>query len=81
MDLQALVGAARSERSTAVKRSYAQAAAAVIKYAPEARAAKVVAEAAALYSDPGTCLDLQAAGTTPLGLRLKLTCMTVLLCR
>jgi hypothetical protein len=48
------VGAARSESSTAVKRAYAQAAAAVAKNAPEGRASKFVAEAVALYSDPGS---------------------------
>lgn len=58
VDVQALMGAARSERSTAVKRSYAQAFAAVVKYAAEARVAKVVAEAAALYSEPGAAFKL-----------------------
>ena len=51
--MQALLGAARSERSTAVRRSYAQAAATIVKYAAEARAAKFVTEATALYTDPG----------------------------
>lgn len=50
---QALVGAAVGERSGAVRRAYATAAAALARQAPEAQVAKLVAEAVALYTDPG----------------------------
>ena len=51
--VQALLTAARAEKSTTVQRSYAQAAATVCKYASEARAAKLVEEAVDLYTTPG----------------------------
>jgi hypothetical protein len=50
---QALVGAARGEPSGAVRRAYAAAAAALARQAPEARVAKLVAEAVGLYTEPG----------------------------
>ena len=53
--LQALVGAAQAEKSTTVQRSYAQAAATVAKHTSEARLAKLVQEAVALYTNPGVC--------------------------
>ncbi len=52
---QALVGAARGEPSGAVRRAYAAAAAALARQAPEARVAKLVAEAVGLYAEPGAC--------------------------
>ena len=51
--MQALLSAARSANSPAVRRSLAQAVAAVAKTASEARTAKLIADAAQLYSDPG----------------------------
>lgn len=50
---QALVGAARGEHSGAVRRAYAVAAAALARQAPEARVAKLVAEAVEIYTEPG----------------------------
>ena len=51
--IQALVTAARAEKSTTVQRSYAQAAASVARYASEARMAKLVEEAVTMYTLPG----------------------------
>lgn len=51
--VQALVGAAQAEKSLTVQRSYAQAAATVAKHASEARLAKLVEDAVALYTTPG----------------------------
>ena len=51
--VQALVTAARAEKSTTVQRSYAQAAGSVARYASEARVAKLVEEALAMYTTPG----------------------------
>ncbi len=45
--------AAAAERSAAVRKAYAQAAASVAKTAPEARAAKMVQEAVDMYHEPG----------------------------
>ena len=45
--------AAAAERSAAVRKAYAQAAASVAKTAPEARAAKMVQEAVDMYREPG----------------------------
>ena len=53
MNAQALMSAARTASSPAVRRSFAQAAAAVAKTASEARTAKLIADAVQLYSDPG----------------------------
>ena len=53
LHLQALVTAAKAEKSTTVQRSYAQAAASVAKYTSEARVAKLVEEAVAMYTVPG----------------------------
>jgi len=53
VDAQALISAARMASSPAVRRSFAQAAAAVAKTASEARTAKLIADAVQLYSDPG----------------------------
>jgi hypothetical protein len=53
MCTQALLGAARSEGSMAVRRSYAQAIAAVAKCASEAGVSRLVADAVRLYTDPG----------------------------
>ena len=53
MDAQALMSAARTASSPAVRRSFAQAAAAVAKTASGARTAKLIADAVQLYSDPG----------------------------
>lgn len=47
------MSAARSASSPTVRRSFAQASAAVAKTASEARMAKLVADAVQLYSDPG----------------------------
>ena len=63
--LQALVSAARATTSPAVRRAHAQAVATVAKSAPEPRAAKLVADAVQLYSDPGvrsccTCLNVHS---------------------
>lgn len=51
--IQALVTAARAEKSTTVQRSYAQAAASVARYASEARMAKLVEDAVTMYTLPG----------------------------
>lgn len=51
--VQALVTAARAEKSTTVQRSYAQAAATVAKYSSEAQVAKLVEEAVTMYTTPG----------------------------
>ena len=51
--MQALLSAARSASSPAVRRSLAQAVAAVAKTASESRTAKLIADAVQLYSDPG----------------------------
>jgi len=51
--VQALVTAARAEKSTTVQRSYAQAAGSVARYTSEARVAKLVEEAVAMYTAPG----------------------------
>jgi len=48
---QALVGAARSEPNGTVRRAYASATAAVVKYAPDARVGKLVAEAIEIYTE------------------------------
>lgn len=45
--------AARAEKSTTVQRSYAQAAGTVARYTSEARVAKLVEEAVAMYTTPG----------------------------
>ena len=45
--------AARAEKSTTVQRSYAQAAGSVARYTSEARVAKLVEEAVAMYTTPG----------------------------
>ena len=57
--MQALVVAARAEKSSTVQRSYAQAAATVAKFSSEARVAKLVEEAVAMYTTPG---DVSPAG-------------------
>ena len=49
--LQALVGAARAEPNGTVRRAYASATAAVVKYAPDARVGKLVAEAIEIYTE------------------------------
>ena len=54
--LQALVGAAKGERSGGVRRAYASTAAQVAKFAPEPRVAKLVADAVELFHDPGVRL-------------------------
>ncbi|DBB07277.1 TPA: hypothetical protein ACH3X3_008782 [Trebouxia sp. C0006] len=51
--IKALVTAARAENSTTVQRSYAQAAGSVARYTSEARLAKLVEEAVAMYTTPG----------------------------
>ena len=56
---QALVGAARGEHSGAVRRAYAVAVAALARQAPEARVAKLVAEAVELYTEPGAPQGLE----------------------
>lgn len=53
LHVQALVTAARAEKSTTVQRAYAQAAATVAKYSSEARVAKLVEEAVSMYTTPG----------------------------
>lgn len=50
---QVLVGAARTERSGTAQRAFAAAAAAVARYAPDGRVEKLLAEAAAMHSEPG----------------------------
>ncbi len=58
------MSAARSASSPTVRRSFAQAIAAVAKTASEARTAKLVADAVQLYSDPGVthlCTALRSA--------------------
>ena len=67
--LQALISAARSASSPTVRRSFAQAAAAVAKTASEARTAKLVTDAVHLYSDPGVahfCMVLSSANRGPM---------------
>lgn len=44
---------ARAEKSSTVQRSYAQAAGSVARYTSEARLAKLVEEAVAMYTTPG----------------------------
>ena len=53
MCMQAMVTAARAEKSATVQRSYAQAAGTVAKYSSEARVAKLVEEAVTMYTTPG----------------------------
>ena len=53
--LQALVSAARAATSPAVRRAHAQAVATVAKSAPEPRAARLIADAVQLYTEPGAC--------------------------
>ena len=53
------MGAAVGERSGAVRRAYATAAAALAQQAPEAQVAKLVAEAVTLYTDPGAPADTE----------------------
>ena len=60
--LQALISAAKVERSPAVKRSYASSAAQVAKFAPEARAAQLAADVVQLYGEPGDQPSRQLAG-------------------
>lgn len=48
---QALVGAARAEPNGTVRRAYASATASVVRYAPDARVGKLVAEAVELYTE------------------------------
>ncbi|KAK9810293.1 hypothetical protein WJX72_008148 [[Myrmecia] bisecta] len=60
--IKALLGAARAERSSAVKRAYASSAASVAKYATDARVGKMVSEAVELYSDPGDMESRYLAG-------------------
>ena len=50
------MSAARAATSPAVRRGHAQAVATVAKSAPEPRAAKLIADAVQLYTDPGACL-------------------------
>ena len=45
--------AARAEKRTTVQRAYAQAAGSVARYTSEARLAKLVEEAVAMYTTPG----------------------------
>jgi hypothetical protein len=47
------VSAARAERSATAQRADAAAAAAAARYAPDARVAKLAAEAAGMYAEPG----------------------------
>jgi hypothetical protein len=54
--MQALLSAACTASSPTIRRSFAQAIAAVAKTASETRAAKLVADAALLYSDLGALL-------------------------
>ena len=61
IEMQALLSAARTASSPTVRRSFAQATAAVAKIASETRAAKLVADAVHLYSDPGASLLLMAS--------------------
>lgn len=58
--MQALLSAARTANSPTVRRSFAQATVAVAKTASETRAAKLVADAVQLYSEPGASLLLKA---------------------
>ena len=60
--MQALIGAARNENSAAVKRAFASTAANVAKFAPEARAAQLVADAVKMYADPGDKPSRHLAG-------------------
>ena len=60
--LQALISAAKIERSPAVKRAYASSAAQVAKFAPEARAAQLAADVVQLYGEPGDQPSRQLAG-------------------
>lgn len=60
LDIQALVTAARAEKSTTVQRSYAQAAASVARYASEARMAKLVEEAVTMYTLPGQICEMDS---------------------
>lgn len=60
--MQALVTAARAEKSSTVQRSYAQAAATVAKYSSETRVAKLVEEAVTMHTTPG---DISSARRLP----------------
>ena len=60
--LQALISAAKVERSPAVKRAYASSAAQVARFAPEARAAQLAVDVVQLYGDPGDQPSRQLAG-------------------
>ena len=57
--MQALLTAAKAEKSSTVQKAYAQAAATVCKYAAEARVAKLVEEAVQLFNDPGMSHDAE----------------------
>ena len=60
--LQALVGAARSESNGTVRRAYAGATAALVRYAPDARVGKLVAEAVEMYTQVrALCPDPQTS--------------------
>ena len=59
---QALVGAARVEKSSAVRRAYASSAATVARNAPDARVGKLVAEAVEMYTEPGDRESRQLGG-------------------
>ena len=63
--MQALVTAARAEKSSTVQRSYAQAAATVAKYSSENRVAKLVEEAVTMYTTPGDAFLLPDPSCTP----------------
>ena len=51
--VQALVAGTRAERSMVLRRAFASAAGAVAKYAAPARVDKLVAEAVAVFTEPG----------------------------
>jgi hypothetical protein len=53
MGTQALVAAARTDRSATAQRAFAAAAAALARFAPDARVARLLVEAAELYTAPG----------------------------
>ncbi|CAK0785632.1 hypothetical protein CVIRNUC_008843 [Coccomyxa viridis] len=60
--LKALMSAARTATSPAVRRGHAQAVATVAKSAPEPRAARLITDAVQLYTDPGDAGSRQLSG-------------------
>lgn len=59
---QALLGAAKVERSGTVRRAYASSAAALARHAPDSSVRKLAAEAVQMYTEPGDRESRQLGG-------------------